>query len=175
MIRFLAPLALLSLPAGASAQEVFAGVLAHGVDTPLTFDTGEGGTDFQLGVRGDPILNAGVASLRPYAFVSANSRGDTDFAAAGLSLQIGLGGWFVRPGIGIAVHDGPSFRVDPATNIRTDLGSRVLFEPELGIGVNILPRLTAEATWTHLSHAQVFGPQNPGLDMIGGRVSIALP
>ncbi len=174
MIRLLAPLALLLAPA-AQAQEVFAGILAHGVDTPLTFDTGEGGTDIQVGVRGDPILNAGVASLRPYAFVSANTRGDTDFAAAGLSLQIGLGGWFVRPGVGIAIHDGPSRRVDPATNIRTDLGSRVLFEPELGVGINVLPGITAEATWTHISHAQIFGPQNPGLDMIGTRVSIALP
>lgn len=174
MIRYLAPLALLLSPA-AQAQEVFAGVFAHGVDTPLTFDTGEGGTDVQVGVRGDPILNAGVASLRPYALASINTRGDTSFAAAGLSLQIGLGELFVRPALGIAVHDGPSFRVDAATNTRTDLGSRVLFAPELGIGVGVLPRVTAEATWTHISHAQIFGPQNPGLDMIGTRVSIALP
>ena len=174
MIRFLAPLALLWSPA-AHAQEIFAGVFAHGVDTPLTFDTGEGGTDIQAGVRGGRMLNAGVASLRPYAMVSVNTNGDTSFAAAGLSLQIGLAGWFVRPALGVAVHDGPSRRVDPATNLRTDLGSRVLFAPELGIGATILPGIPAEATWTHLSHAQIFGPQNPGLDMIGTRLSIALP
>lgn len=174
MIRYLAPFALLLSPA-AQAQEIFVGVLAHGVDTPLTFDTGEGGTDVQVGVRGDPILNAGVASLRPYAMASINTAGDTSFAAAGLSVQIGLGGFFLRPALGVAVHDGPSYRVDRATNIRTDLGSRVLFAPEIGVGVNVLPLVTVEATWTHISHAQIFGPQNPGLDMIGGRVSLALP
>ena len=174
MIRILAAAALL-LPSAAHAQEIFAGVFAHGVDTPLTFDTGEGGTDIQAGIRGDPILNAGIATLRPYALVSVNTRGDTDFAAAGLSLSLGLGGWFVRPAIGVAVHDGPSYRVDPADNVRTDLGSRVLFAPELAIGTGILPGVSVEAAWTHLSHAQVFGKQNPGLDMVGTRVSIALP
>jgi hypothetical protein len=174
MTRYLVPLLALLAPCPAQAREVFAGVLVHGVDTPLTFDTGEGGTDVQLGVRGDPILNAGVATLRPYAFVSANTAGGTDFAAAGLALTVGLPGFFVRPGIGVAVHDGPSRRVG-ADGIRTDLGSRVLFEPELGVGIDILPRVAVEVQWTHTSHAQIFGPQNPGLDMIGTRLTLKLP
>ena len=104
MLRFLLSAAVLAaIPATAGAQEVFVGVMAHGVDTPLTFDTGERGADIQLGVRGRPIVNAGVASLRPYAFVSKNTKGNTSFAAAGVALTVGLPGFFVRPGIGIAV------------------------------------------------------------------------
>lgn len=175
MVRFLLSAAALAVvPAAASAQEVFVGVMAHGVNTPLTFDTGERGTDIQLGVRGKPILNAGIATLRPYAMVSKNLAGNTSFAAAGVALTLGLPGFFVRPGVGIAVHDAPSYRVG-ADGFRTDYGSRVLFEPELGIGVALLPRVTAEVNWTHLSHAQVFGAQNPGLDMIGTRLTLRLP
>ncbi|MEH3048242.1 acyloxyacyl hydrolase [Sphingomonas adhaesiva] len=175
MLRFLLPaVAFAVVPATASAQEVFVGVMAHGVNTPLTFDTGERGTDIQVGVRGKPILNAGVASLRPYALVSKNTKGNTSFAAAGVALTLGLPGFFVRPGVGIAVHDAPSYRVG-ADGYRTDYGSRVLFEPELGVGFTLLPRVTAEVNWTHLSHAQIFGAQNPGLDMIGTRVTLRLP
>lgn len=173
MTRLLALLLLLLAPS-AQAQEVFGGVLAHGVDTPLTFDTGEGGVDLQAGVRVAPVTRIGAAALQPYAFASLNTAGDTSFAAAGVALKVPLGGWFVRPGIGIAVHDGPSTRLDRRTNIYTDLGSRILFEPELGIGTALAPRVTAEFTWTHLSHAQLFGPQNPGLDMIGARLAVAL-
>ncbi len=96
----------------AAAQEVFAGALIHGVDTPLTFETGEGGVDFQLGWRGAPLKAlAPVGSPSPYAFSSLNSRGDTNFVAAGLSWTIGKGALYVRPGIGVALHDGPSYRV----------------------------------------------------------------
>ena len=173
MIRLLAPL-LLCLSPAAQAQEVFGGILAHGVDTPLTFDTGEGGTDLQAGVRLALVARIGAATLQPYAFGSLNTAGDTSFVAAGVALKVPVGRWFLRPGIGIAIHDGPSTRIDPRTNVYTDLGSRVLFEPELGIGTAIAPRVTAELTWTHLSHAQLFGPQNPGLDMIGARLAVAL-
>ncbi|NJR77421.1 acyloxyacyl hydrolase [Sphingomonas corticis] len=173
MIRIVAPFLLLAAPA-AHAQEVFGGILAHGVDTPLTFDTGERGVDVQAGVRLAPVARIGGAALQPYAFGSLNTAGDTSFVAAGVALKVPVGGWFLRPGIGIAVHDGPSTRLDRRTNIYTDLGSRVLFEPELGIGTAVAPRVTAELTWTHLSHAQIFGAQNPGLDMIGARLAVAL-
>ena len=50
-----------------------------------------------------------------------------------------------------------------------------MFEPEVGIGVRLAPRITAEASWVHLSHAQLFGKQNPGIDNIGVRVNVSLP
>ena len=162
------------LAAPAQAQEVFGGIYAHGVDTPFTFDTGEGGVDAQIGVRSDPLQALNFLG-RPaaYVFGSVNSRaGGTDFVAAGLSWTIGAGPVYVRPGIGLALHDAPELRVDPQTGIRTDLGSRILFEPEIAIGTNLSSRLSVEASWVHISNVRLFDrDQNPGLDMIGARVN----
>ena len=160
--------ALLLVPAAASADELFTGALIHGAGTPFSNDIHEGGTDFQLGWRGDRLQALRVIGApSPHAFVSVNSAGDTSFAAAGLSWKFGDRIYF-RPGIGIAVQDGPSYRV--LYGRRQDLGSRVLFEPEMSAGVRVTPRVSAEASWVHVSHAQIFGPQNPGLDTIGVRL-----
>jgi lipid A 3-O-deacylase len=73
------------------------------------------------------------------------------------------------------VHDGPADRVDPATGRHTELGSRVLFAPEIGVGANISDKLSIEASWVHISHAQLFnGAQNPGIDMMGVRLNWSL-
>ena len=166
--------ALAAAAAPASASDLFGGVFKHAVDTPLSKDTGESGVDFQLGYRFDPIVKVGpLGGPAPYLLGSINDRGDTSFAAAGIGWRFG-GPIYIRPGLGIAVHTGPSYRVG-ANGYRTDLGSRVLFEPELGVGVQLLPRVTIEANWTHLSHAQIFSRQNPGLDMIGARINLHLP
>jgi hypothetical protein len=79
---------------------------------------------------------------------------------------------YLRPGIGLAVHTGPG-RLDP-TGRRIWFGSRILFEPEIGIGVQLDRRASLEASWVHLSHAQLFGDQNPGLDTVGLRLNYAL-
>lgn len=169
-----ASLAMLGMAAPAAASDLFGGVFKHAVDTPLTKEIGEGGIDVQLGYRFDPIVRVGpLGGPAPYLLGSINSRGDTSFAAAGVGWRFG-GPIYLRPGIGVAVQSGPSYRVD-ARNQRTDLGSRIVFEPELGIGFQLLPRITLEANWTHLSHAQIFGRQNPGLDMIGARINLHLP
>ncbi|MXO97168.1 hypothetical protein GRI34_12145 [Erythrobacter aquimaris] len=161
------------LPATAHADEVYGGVYAHGVDTPFTFDTGEGGADLQVGYRFDPI--AGLESLggpQPYVFGSVNSGGDTNFAGVGVSWKAEIGKLYLRPGVGLVIHDAPDLRVDPATGMRTDLGSRVLFEPELAIGVDLDPRWSLEASWVHISNARLFNSeQNPGIDMMGLRLN----
>lgn len=158
------------------AGELFGGVYSHGVDTPLSFDTGEGGADLQLGYRGAPIdaLEL-VGGPEPYAFVSVNATGDTDFIAAGLAWKVELGRVYLRPGIGLSLNNGPDRRVDPATGNRTDLGSPVLFEPELGIGVELGRGASLEASWVHISGARLFNSeQNPGIDMIGMRLNLRL-
>ena len=175
MIKSLAAVFALVAATPAAAREIFAGLLVHGVETPLTFDTEEGGVDVQIGFRGGGIAAlSAIGTPAPYAFVSFNSQSGSDFAAAGLAWTLGRGAVYVRPAIGLAIHDSPAFRIDRSGQFRTDLGSRILFAPELGIGYRVLPRWTIEAQWTHLSHAQLAGPQNPGLDMIGTRVSFAL-
>jgi lipid A 3-O-deacylase len=166
--------AALCLPAPATAADLFGGVYLHDVNTPLTSDIHEGGHDFELGYRFDRLAGLGpIGGPAPYMFVSVNDRGDTSLAAAGLAWKIG-GPVYVRPGIGLAVHTGPGRRVD-VSGKRTDLGSRVLFEPELALGMQILARLSVEASWVHVSHAQLFSRQNPGIDMIGVRLNLHLP
>lgn len=162
--------------APASAGEVFAGAYAHGVETPLTFYTGEGGVDLQLGYRFAGIdALAPVGKPAPYVMASVNAGGDTSFAGAGLSWKLGHGPIYLRPAVGFVVHDGPSDRVDPASGRHTELGSRVLFAPEIGIGAQVSDKLSVEASWVHISHAQLFnGAQNPGIDMMGLRVNWTL-
>lgn len=176
MIRTIAIAAILALAAssqGAQAQEVYGGVYAHAVDTPFTLDTGEGGVDLQLGYRFAPIdaLRA-VGGPEPYVFASVNLAGDTSFAGAGVSWKAEIGPVYLRPGLGLVIHDAPSRRVDPATGFRTDLGSRVLFEPEIAIGANLTKRLSVEASWVHISNARLLNSgQNPGIDTIGVRLN----
>jgi lipid A 3-O-deacylase len=167
----------LSLLAGpVQAQEVFGGVYAHAVDTPFTFDTGEGGVDIQAGVRTDPIERlALIGKPSAHLFGSVNTRGDTSFVAAGLSWKVDLGPAYLRPGIGLALHDAPSRRVDPVTRLRTDLGSRVLFEPEMALGTQLSERVSIELSWVHISNARLFdSKQNPGIDMMGVRMNLRL-
>ena len=172
-------LALLSMSlvsAPAHAQEVYGGVYAHAVDTPFTFDTGGGGVDVQAGYRFAPIEGlSAIGSPEPYVFGSANLDGDTSFAGAGLSWKAEIGPVFLRPGIGLVVHDAPGRRVDGATGLRTDLGSRVLFSPEIALGTRLSQRVSVEASWVHVSNAQIFdSDQNPGIDTIGLRINFAL-
>ena len=164
---------LLAASAGpAQAQELFGGLLAHDVDTPLTKGGFEDGVDLQIGWRGERIEALRfVGSPSPYVFGSLASGGETHFAAAGLSWRIGRR-LFLRPGIGIAIHSRDDDGV--VGNRRTDLGSRILFEPEIAVGYQVSPRLAVEAAWVHLSHAQLLSPQNPGMDSIGVRLTYRL-
>ena len=156
----------------ASAGEIFGGLYKHDVETPLTLSGNvEDGVDFQVGWRGGGIART---PIQPYVFGALNSSGDTSYAAVGLSAKFG-DAVYIRPGIGLAIHTGSDADFENPFNHKIEFGSRVLFEPELGIGVRIAPRITAEASWIHLSHAQLFGKQNPGIDNIGVRLNVALP
>ena len=159
-------------PAPARADELFAGAYAHAVDTPLSLRTAEGGADVQVGYRFDGIeALAFLGRPSPYVLGSINTRGDTSFAGAGLSWKLGGGPIYARPEIGVIVHDGPRLRIAP-DGTHTELGSRVLFAPGLGVGARISPRLSIEASWVHISQGQVFDRrQNPGIDMWGARLN----
>jgi hypothetical protein len=155
----------------ARAGEIFGGISAHDVDTFLSISGVEDGADVQLGWRGDRIA---ATPLQPYAFVSAHTEGQTHFAAAGLSAKFG-DRIFIRPGVGVAIHTGSTDDFEQVGDGEIDFGSRVVFAPELGVGARVTDRLSVEASWVHLSHAQLFGRQNPGMDSIGVRVSLDLP
>jgi lipid A 3-O-deacylase len=166
-VLFLASIAAAS---PAAASELFGGLYVHDVDTPLTESGVEGGVDVQLGWRGGRI---GGTPLQPYIFGAVNTAGETNYAAVGISAKFG-NRIYIRPGLGIAVHTGSAKNVEDPTNGKVDFGSRVLFEPELGIGAEISDRLSIEGSWVHMSHGQLFGRQNPGMDNIGVRLNLKL-
>ena len=153
-------------PAPAHAGEIFGGLFIHDLKTPLTHSGIEGGVDVQLGWRGGRI---GSTPLQPYAFAAVNSAGETNYGAVGISARFG-DKLYVRPGLGIGVHTGSSG--DFQRTDRIAFGSRILFEPELGVGVQLNDRVSMEASWVHLSHAQLLSPQNPGIDNIGFRINV---
>ena len=154
----------------AQAGEIFGGLYVHDVDTPLTKSGIEGGADIQLGWRGGRI---GHTPLQPYVFGALNTAGETSYAAVGLSARFG-DRIYVRPGLGIAIHNGSAKRFEDPDNGKIDFGSRLLFEPELGLGFRINDRARIEASWVHMSHAQLFSHQNPGIDNFGVRLNLAL-
>lgn len=152
--------------APAQAGELFGGLYVHDLDTPLTRSDIESGVDVQLGWRGGRI---GSTPLQPYAFAAVNTAGETNYAAAGISAKFGKQ-LYVRPGLGLAVHTGSSGNFQRTDKIA--FGSRVLFAPELGVGVQLSERVSVEASWVHMSHAQLLGGQNPGIDNIGMRINV---
>ena len=161
---------LAALPAAAQAGEVFGGLYVHDVKTPLDKSGIEGGADVQLGYRGGHI---GHTPLQPYAFGALNTAGDTSYAAVGLSAKFGKS-IYIRPGVGLAIHTGSAEKFQDPTNDKIDFGSRILFEPEVGVGAQVNDRLSIEASWVHMSHAQLFSHENPGIDNLGVRLNLKL-
>jgi lipid A 3-O-deacylase len=163
----------LAAPTSASAAEVFGGVYVHDVKLPTDLSGVEGGADLMLGLRGGTIAKPLGAELQPYVFGALNTAGETDYAAVGLSAKFNLGkSVYIRPGLGLAIHDGSAGRFFRRDKIA--FGSRVLFEPELGIGTRINNRLSVEASWVHMSHATLFSHENPGIDSLGVRLNLGL-
>ncbi len=161
---------MVSVPGAAQAAEVFGGIYGHAVGTRLSLSSSrESGVDVQIGYRGGRIFPK--LGLRPHVFGALNSNGDTSYAAAGLSWKLGER-FYVRPGVGVAIHNGSTedFQVDD----RIAFGSRVLIETEVAVGARINDRLSLEASLIHLSHGQLFGGQNPGIDNIGVRLNLKL-
>ena len=153
----------------AAAGELFGGLYLHDVKTPLNLSGIEPGFDVQFGYRAGRIKGT---FLQPYAFGAVNSRGETSYAAAGISARFGRR-FYVRPGIGLAIHNGSAekFQLED----RVAFGSRILFQPELGIGADLNDRLSVEASLVHLSHGRVFNRgQNPGIDNLGVRLNLKL-
>jgi lipid A 3-O-deacylase len=170
-LSFAGLLAMLLLPSAAEGQEIFGGVYRH--DVPLIRGGGhiESGEDFQLGYRFGRILPF-LGGPRPHVMVLVNSNGGANFAAGGISWKLG-DPFYLRPGIGIAVHDGDVHLTQAfLQRHRIPFGSAVLFAPEISAGVRIGRRVSIEASWLHFSHAGLFSHLNPGIDDIGGRLAV---
>jgi hypothetical protein len=162
--------AALATAAPALAGEVFAGAAAHDIDLGITVCCSEGGADVLVGARTEPFGHVLGAEARGYVQGSVNTSGGLDYATVGVALRWPLSErFYVQPGLGVAVTDGPTEKFQ-ATPDRLYLGSSVLFAPEVSLGWRISERWAAEATYIHLSHAQLAGEQNPGSDQLGARL-----
>ena len=158
-------------PAAGSAQEAWLGLFGHDLPIGIADCCFERGMDIQAGLRTGPLVAVPpFGELRVYGLGSVNTLGGVPFAAAGAAWRwpIGTSGFYLQPGLGAAVQ----FGSDAKYQVRPDqlyLGSRVLFEPELSLGWRADRRWAIEAAYVHLSHAQLAGRQNPGLDDVGVR------
>ena len=152
-------------PSAAQAGELFGGVYLHDVDSPLTKSGIEKGADVQLGYRWGKI---GKTPIQPYVLGAVNTSGETHYAVAGISARFGTR-LYVRPGVGIAIHSGDNQDFEDPFDDDVEFGTSLLFAPEVGIGFVINERASVEASLVHLSHAQLFGGQNPGIDNVGIR------
>lgn len=171
----LLPALVIARPAQAEekSDEIYVGSSVHGVNTPFTLPTGEEGRDIQAGYRTKPIEGlAAVGSPSAYVHAQVSLDGNTNVVAAGLSWKIG-DKVYVRPGIGLAVHD-DKIPEGGANGKRVDLGSRILFEPELALGARLSKKMSGEISWVHISNAQLLSSQNPGFDFIGARLVFKL-
>lgn len=161
------------MPSAGQAAEILGGAHIHDVKTPLDESGLESGVDISIGYRAHAIGRLLHGELEPYAFVAVNTSGDTSYGALGLSAKFALGRqWYFRPGAGVAIHTGSAgkyFRTD-----KIAFGSRILFEPEIALGTQLSKRVSVEASWVHMSHAQLAGKENPGIDNIGMRANLAL-
>ena len=186
-ILFATALATAFVTAPAWAGEAFLGAYAHDVDDGISYGKFETGTQIVVGARTTALDElAFLGKPRVHLLVGINTAGETSYAATGLAWRFDLGDrLYIQPGIGVAVHNGrvnlpspteaglsPQERLRRLEDRRTrlDLGSRVLFEPELSIGWKATRRLSWELSWIHLSHARLAGSYNPGVGDVGLRV-----
>ena len=182
-----AAIALSAAVSPAFAGEAFVGLYAHDISDRVAIGGFERGQQVVFGVRTAALDELSlIGKPHIHLLAGANTAGHTDYLAAGFDWRFTFGGgrFYIEPGIGAGVHDGkvdlPSpfapgisaaeaMRRQRDWDTKLDLGSRLLFEPELSLGWKATRRLSVEVSWIHLSHAQLAGGQNPGLSDVGVR------
>ncbi|MBL8772701.1 MAG: acyloxyacyl hydrolase [Phenylobacterium sp.] len=188
MSRLAVPFVAAILFAGpATAGEAFVGVYAHDIDDGISYGKFEDGAQIVGGVRTTALDElAFLGRPRVHLLAGLNTSGGVNYVASGLAWRFDLTKrLYVQPGLGLAIHDGrvafpspdepgisPAERLKRLNDFQTklDLGSRVLFEPELSIGYKATRRLSLELSWIHLSHGRLAGRYNPGVGDVGLRV-----
>jgi lipid A 3-O-deacylase len=118
-----------------------------------------------------------IGAPRPYVMASANTEGNTSFAAVGLAWRWEFAdGWALEPTIGYAVHDGEKdipLGLTPAQRTAFEarhqlLGSRDLFRESIALEREIGKRFAVQLYYEHLSHGQILDEgRNQGLDEAG--------
>jgi lipid A 3-O-deacylase len=167
-------------------SDVYVGVVAHNIQVIDPKNAGkEQGPNIELGVRfTSPGFLSAIGKPRPYAMVSANTAGDTSFAALGLAWRVPLGpDWSFDPALGIAWHDAarsnPFPNGDPRATAFSERriinSSRDVFHTSLGVSRGLGERARLGFVYEHLSHGQILGSgRNQGIDQAALRLSFNL-
>jgi lipid A 3-O-deacylase len=155
----------------AVATEIYGGLSSHGANWGITICCYEPGPDVQFGLTSSPLKALSkYGDFRVYGLGSVNTRGGVSFGAVGFGYRWHFANrFYFQPAIGGAVQSGDATGYQKTPD-KLYLGSRFLFEPQVTLGYEISPKWAVEASWAHISHAQLAGPQNPGLDDVGGRI-----
>lgn len=146
--------------------EMRGGILYH--DPPIFGGSKEKGLDVDFETRfTSPDWLSFMWSPRPLIGVHINDEGYTSQIFAGIAWEW----WFLKPfyvdfSFGLAAHDG---YIDTEKLHRKSLGSRVLFREALELGWNFYGRNDINILFDHVSHGNMFGKRNEGLDTIGIR------
>lgn len=179
---------------GSHAGEVFAGVYKHDMSfvrdifgaEAKNYETGE---DFELGWRSDKVESLGwLKHPSIYVMTQLNDSKMTNQADIGFTWKNRLfhsQKFYIRPAVGLAVHDGRLKLPDPneagisvaehdhrvamSLDNRNEYALRVLFNPQLGIGYDISDRAAVEIAWVHMSHGGLSKDTNQGQDNLGIR------
>ena len=160
-----------ALAAPAQAGELFGGLYVHDVKTADS--TRAGSKAAPTSARLSRRRASAHTPLQPYVFGALNTAGDTSYAAVGLSAKFGKR-IYIRPGLGIAIHNGSAEQISDPPTTRSPSAAACCSSPSSAIGAQVNGRLSVEASWVHMSHAQLFGRENPGIDNLGVRLNLAL-
>lgn len=91
----------------------------------------------------------------------------TSYAYAGLTWHFAVtNSFFVEAGFGGALNNGS----DVPTATRAGIGSNLLFRESIGLGFNVTENMTIIAQYEHLSHRDLAGSANRGLNNISMKV-----
>jgi lipid A 3-O-deacylase len=131
--------------------EIKAGVLAHDVPALWSgFRLEKPAADLNFEVMFNHAAAFAGGAVRPVVGVTANPRGDTSHAYAGLRWQYETSsGLFFGLGLGAAVHDG---HLSPDSPYRKALGARVLFHIPAEIGYRLDAHNSVSAYFEHTSN-----------------------
>jgi len=184
----------------AGAGEVYGGVYKHDMsfvrdlfgDEQKLYESGE---DFELGWRSEKMEGWDLLK-HPSLYVQTqiNDAGNTNQISAGLTWKVkafNSDNIYIRPGWGLATHDGRLSIPDPnevgitpqekarrealALEPVNEYGSRVLWNLQFGVGYDLSDNASIEINWNHMSHAFLMkadeskGETNQGQDNLGIR------
>lgn len=167
--------ALLAAPAAAGdfdrmhglIDEVRVGAAVHDVPGGWSgFHVEQNAVDLNVEAIFSPSISFWGGRLRPALGATVNFNGDTSKVYLDARWQRDFANrWFLGIGLGLAVHDGD---IDTGNPHRKQLGSRVLFHPNLEIGYRLDPHNSISLFYDHISNGSTADP-NEGFDTLGVR------